>query len=154
VRGAFQKANYGRHLLEEVVEPLALPVGLGPGGLLAGLALAQGLRHGVAVVLGRVRKAGHQQLALAPGRHVEVVVEAVGLVVHLKAAGLPGLDALVEVKRAGRPSVGEASQQGGAGLGRKPRHALRGRVEVLVAEVRKPGAVGPRIARAQQHEGG
>ena len=81
-----EDANHGRGLLEHAVQLLALAGGLGVGGLLGGLAFAQDLLGSRAGLVDRVGEADDEQLAVALGRQVEVVVEAVVLVVDVVAA--------------------------------------------------------------------
>lgn len=75
--------------------------------------------------------------ALALGRYVEVVIEAVGLVVKLEAAGLAGFEhATEEGKKAVFSGVGQAREEGLLWPFRLAKNLLAGGIEVVEGEVR------------------
>ncbi|RZJ62757.1 MAG: hypothetical protein EOO58_00130 [Hymenobacter sp.] len=62
-----------------MVEALALGFGLGPGGLLPSLALAQRMLDGAAILVAGIGEANQQVRPAAPGAEFKKVIQSVGL---------------------------------------------------------------------------
>jgi hypothetical protein len=136
VVGPMVHSHVGGQLHEHLLEALALLLGLGAGLPLGGLAFAQGFLHRSARLVAGIGEADQQPVAAPPGRHVKVVIEAVGLVVEVAAAGFARLEhAPVKPKRAVGVRIGKARTNSAAGTFPQSRHALGRRIQVFEGEI-------------------